>query len=124
MPGCLTDSSICFRLLTSCPVSLSLADVMASIYACEQNCSLGSDWDGGWHVAIGGSRGTDFTRETWAADLIEAAAWLHEQALELFPEYSQRYGNRVIGSSAPAPVLDRTDGPPSRPEKASRTAHR
>jgi hypothetical protein len=38
-------------------MSLSLSNVMSSIYDCEENCSLSSDWDGGCHVAIGGSRG-------------------------------------------------------------------
>jgi hypothetical protein len=71
-------------------MSLSLSNVVSSIYECEENCSLSSDWDGGWYVAIGGSAGTPLA-DTWVANVPEATRWLHEQALARFPEYSKRH---------------------------------
>jgi hypothetical protein len=83
-------------------MALNLPAVMCSIYECEENCSLGSDWDGGWRVTIGGSQNA-VQAEANVASPYEAAKWLHEQAIKLYPEYAKRYGNRVITGRAPTP---------------------
>jgi hypothetical protein len=77
-------------------MSLTLSDVMHAIYECEENCSLSSDWDGGWRVTIGGSQHTNFEAESYVDDPVQAAKWLHEQAIERYAAYKQRYGDRVI----------------------------
>jgi hypothetical protein len=79
-------------------MALILTDVMNAIYDCEENSSLSisSDWDGGWRVTIGGSAHTAFEAETYVADLVDAAKWLHEQATQRYPAYKERYGDRVI----------------------------
>jgi hypothetical protein len=77
---------------------LTLEEVMEGIYAVGENCSLyiGSDWDGGWRVRIGGGwHHSHFLEEKDAHDLREAAEWLHEQALIHFPGYAQRFGVKV-----------------------------
>jgi hypothetical protein len=73
-------------------MGINLEQVMEGIYDAEENCSIyiGSDWDGGWRVRIGGSRHTAFVEETDVSTLRDAAEWLHERALVLFPEYAKR----------------------------------
>jgi hypothetical protein len=76
-------------------MALTLTDVLRAIYECEENCSLSSDWDGGWRVTIGGSRHLGFEAETRVCDPQEAAKWLHEQAIQRCEIYKARYGGRV-----------------------------
>jgi hypothetical protein len=47
-------------------------------------------------VTIGGSRHGAFKAEAWVDGPVEAAAWLHEQAIRRIPQYKERYGSRVI----------------------------
>lgn len=77
-------------------MSLSLSDVLAAIYDCEENASLSSDWDDGWRVRIGGSQHTTFEAEAYLKGPIEAAQWLHEQAVQRYPEYRRRYSDRAV----------------------------
>ena len=77
-------------------MTLTLTDILCRIYECEENCSLSSDWDGGWRVTIGGSRHLAFEAETCVSDPQEAAKWLHEQAIQRCEIYKARYGDRVI----------------------------
>lgn len=79
-------------------MGLTLSDVMSAIYECEENSSLSlsSDWDDGWRVTIGGSRHAAFEAEAYVDTPVEAAKWLHEQAIQRYPLYNERYGNRVV----------------------------
>lgn len=63
--------------------------VMSKLYASEINCSLSSDWDGGWKVTIGTGQ---TLAEGHAEDLWKAADWLHRQGKERFPDsnYAKR----------------------------------
>jgi hypothetical protein len=81
-------------------MSPSLEEVMEGIYAAEENCSIyvGSDWDGGWRVRIGGSQNTTFDEQTDVETPREAAAWLHEQALLRIPDYAKRFGAERPGA--------------------------
>lgn len=71
---------------------LTLSDVMNAIYDCEENSSLSSDWDGGWRVTIGGSQHTAFEAMAHVDSPLRAADWLHEQAVQRYPRYRERYG--------------------------------
>jgi hypothetical protein len=79
---------------------LTLTDVMRGIYECEENCSLSvsSDWHGGWRVTIGGSRYMSFESEVWVDDPLQAAQWLHKQAIRRYPSYKLRYGRCTVVS--------------------------
>jgi hypothetical protein len=84
-------------------MTLELSDVMSSVYDCEDNSSVSSDWDGGWRVTIGGSRHAGWEAEAYVESIDQATRWLHERALERCPDYKDRYANRVTtrtGSSA------------------------
>jgi len=76
-------------------MTLTLTDILCRIYECEENCSLSSDWNAGWHVTIGGSQRAHFEAETWVSNPQEAARWLHEQALQRCSGYRARYAGGV-----------------------------
>jgi hypothetical protein len=80
---------------------LTLEDAMEAIYSIEQNCSIyvGSDWDGGWRVTLGGAQRKAFLAETTVVSLRQAAEWLHEQALLHFDGYGKRLGVTITRSS-------------------------
>jgi hypothetical protein len=77
-------------------MALTLCDVMSAIYECEENCSVSSDWDAGWRVTIGGSQHSVWKAQTYVDNPVQAAQWLHEQAIQHCPAYKEQYGNRVI----------------------------
>jgi hypothetical protein len=77
-------------------VAFTLTEVLYGLYECEENCSLSSDWDGGWRVTIGGSQHTSFEAEAYVDNPVEAARWLHEQAIQRYAIYKSRYGYRII----------------------------
>jgi hypothetical protein len=85
-------------LLEYATMALTLCDVMTAIYECEENCSLSSDWDGGWRVTIGGSQHATFNAEAYVDNPRDVAVWLHEQAVEHYPAYKARYGDSVLVS--------------------------
>lgn len=68
-------------------------DVLTHLYESGINCSLSSDWDGGWHATIGNQPGGGFVAEAWVGSLDEAVAWLHQQGRAHFPQsdYARRY---------------------------------
>jgi hypothetical protein len=84
---------------------LTLSDVISAIYECEENCSLSGEWDDGWRVTIGGSQHTVWEAEMHVDDPVQAAKWLHEQAIERCPDYKERYGNCVLRARPPRTSL-------------------
>ena len=66
---------------------LALAAVLRALYASEINVSVSSFWDGGWRVKLGDDwNGFDAEKEFRNDALDEAASWLVEQALALYPD--------------------------------------
>lgn len=76
------------------PADMSLSAVLRRLYDSEINCGLSSFWDGGWSVWIGddmnGRRADDNFDN---GQLAEAAYWLHNTALRVYPksEYARLY---------------------------------
>jgi hypothetical protein len=66
--------------------SMHVHDVLTGLYQSGINCSLSSDWDGGWHATIGNQPGGGFVAETWVGSLDEAVARLHQQGRTHFPQ--------------------------------------
>jgi hypothetical protein len=77
-------------------MTLTLSDVMSAIYECEVNCSLSSDWDGGWRVTIGGSQHRVCEASAFVDTPVQAANWLHARAIERYPEYEAWYAHQII----------------------------
>lgn len=70
-----------------------LTDVMANLQHSEINCSVRSFYDGGFTVLLGDEmNGFDAEKQFRTEELGDAAEWLHQKALELYPNsvYTQR----------------------------------
>ena len=66
---------------------MNLLEVMAALYDSEINCGVASFWDAGFDVWLGDdTNGKKAIRSFYPDDLGKAAKWLHEAALEHYPE--------------------------------------
>lgn len=75
---------------------MNLLEVMAALYDSEINCGMASFWDAGFEVWLGDDvNGKKATQGFYPREFAEAGKWLHEAALEHYPdsEYAKRGGN-------------------------------
>lgn len=74
---------------------MGLFEILRLLYASEINSGLSCMWDAGWIVWIGGDAhspralqhfsNAEHDSQFEAPPLSEAAEWLHDQALDLYP---------------------------------------
>jgi len=77
------------------------AAVLRALYGSEINVSVSSFWDGGWGVRLGDDwNGFDADKEFPNDQLDDAAVWLIEQALVLYPDsvFARGPYGRVLAS--------------------------
>lgn len=79
--------------------------IITKLYDSEINAGLQTDWDGGITIWIGGPDGTPgnqrHAERTFSrAEFNQVGAWLHAQALQLFP--TSAYARRGWGTSQSA----------------------
>src|SRR5689334_14995587 len=79
--------------------AMNLNSVLQSIAdsGAEVTAAIRDEWDCGWQVML------DEAMEPLAADLNEAAQWLHGQMLERYP--LSKYRDRMAELSSTAPML-------------------